>query len=65
MLIGAGLPKIYKMLSEAKSYSERLFWYKEIDSLTVDQARQAIQAVSYTHLDVYKRQGHCTLKSTS
>lgn len=43
MLIGAGLPKIYKMLSEAKSYSERLFWYKEIDSLTVDQARQAIQ----------------------
>lgn len=43
MLIGAGLPKIYKMLSEAKSYLERLFWYKEIDSLTVDQARQAIQ----------------------
>ena len=43
MLIGAGLPKIYKMLSEAKSYSERLFWYKEIDSLTVKQAQQAIQ----------------------
>ena len=25
MIIGAGLPKIYKMLSEEKSYSERLF----------------------------------------
>ena len=33
MLIGAGLPKIYAMLSEAKSYSERMFIYKEIDSL--------------------------------
>lgn len=37
MLIGAGLPKIYTMLSEAKSYSERLFIYKEIDSLDRDR----------------------------
>ena len=37
MIIGAGLPKIYKMLSEEKSYSERLFLYKEIGSLTDDQ----------------------------
>lgn len=29
MIIGAGLPKIYKMLSDEKSYSERLFMYKK------------------------------------
>jgi hypothetical protein len=54
MIIGAGLPKIYKMLSEAKSYSERLFLYKEIGSLTEEQAKKAIEVpaakfgVSYT-----------------
>ena len=54
MMIGAGLPKIYKMLSDEKSYSERLFIYKEIDSLKEEQARQAITVpaekfgVSYT-----------------
>lgn len=54
MIIGAGLPKIYKMLSEEKSYSERLFIYKEIDSLTYEQSKKAIEEpakkfhVSYT-----------------
>lgn len=54
MFVGAGLPKIYKMLSEEKSYSERLFLYKMIDSLTGEQARKAIEepakkfGVSYT-----------------
>jgi len=54
MVIGAGLPKIYKMLSEEKSYSERLFLYKEIGSLTKEQSRQAIEepakkfGISYT-----------------
>lgn len=43
MIIGAGLPKIYKMLSEEKSYSERLFLYKKIDSLTEEQSRKAIE----------------------
>ncbi len=43
MLIGAGLPKIYKMLSEEKSYSERLFVYKEIGSLSKEQSSKAIQ----------------------
>lgn len=43
MIIGAGLPKIYKMLSEEKSYSERLFIYKRIDSLPYEQARKAIE----------------------
>lgn len=43
MMIGAGLPKIYKMLSEEKSYSERLFLYKEIGSLTEEQSANAIE----------------------
>ncbi len=42
MMVGAGLPKIYKMLSDEKSYAERLFRYKQIDSLTYDQAKLAI-----------------------
>ncbi len=42
MVIGAGLPKIYKMLSEEKSYSERLFMYKEIGSLSHYQSIEAI-----------------------
>ena len=54
MVIGAGLPKIYKMLSEEKSYSERLFAYKEIGSLTNEQSKKAIEepakrfGISYT-----------------
>ena len=54
MVIGAGLPKIYKMLSEEKSYSERLFMYKSIGSLTHEQSRKAIEepakkfGISYT-----------------
>ncbi|MCC8030088.1 MAG: hypothetical protein LIO75_09920 [Lachnospiraceae bacterium] len=54
MIVGAGLPKIYKMLSEEKSYSERLFCYKEIGSLTEDQSEKAIEipawqfGISYT-----------------
>ncbi len=43
MVIGAGLPKIYKMLSDEKSYSERLFLYKEVGSLTEEQSRRAIE----------------------
>lgn len=43
MIVGAGLPKIYKMLSDEKSYSERLFVYKEIGSLSQSQSRKAIE----------------------
>ncbi len=43
MIIGAGLPKIYKMLSEERSYSERLFLYREIGTLTEEQSRKAIE----------------------
>lgn len=42
MIVGAGLPKIYKMLSEEKSYAERLFMYKEIGSLSREQSVEAI-----------------------
>lgn len=55
MIIGAGLPKIYKMLSNEKSYSERLFMYKQIGSLTYEQSRKAIEepvkkfGVTYTN----------------
>lgn len=54
MIIGAGLPKIYKMLSDQKNYSERLFIYQEIGSLNAEQAAEAITEpakkfdVSYT-----------------
>lgn len=42
MVIGAGLPKIYKMLSDEKTYAERLFKYEIIDSLDKEHAKQAI-----------------------
>ena len=60
MVIGAGLPKIYKMLSEEKSYSERLFMYKVIDSLSDEQSRKAIEEpvkkfnVTYTDEAIYE-----------
>lgn len=60
MIIGAVLPKIYKMLSDEKTYSERLFLYKEIGSLTNDQSRKAIEepakkfGISYTDYAIDK-----------
>jgi len=42
VIIGAGLPKIVKMLSDIKSYSERLFAYRTIGSLNEEQAEHAI-----------------------
>lgn len=43
MIVGAGLPKIYKMLSDEKSYAERLFLYKQVGSLTYEQSKKAIE----------------------
>ena len=43
MVVGAGLTKIYKMLSDEKSYSERLFLYKQIGSLNFEQSKKAIE----------------------
>ena len=38
----AGLPSLPRVLSEAKSYAERLFTYREITQLGVETARQAL-----------------------
>lgn len=43
MIVGAGLPKIYKMLADEKTYAERLFVYQEIGSLNFEQAKKAIE----------------------
>ena len=42
MIFGAGLPKVFKLLGDVKSYSERLFEYRTIGSLDAEQARRAI-----------------------
>lgn len=42
MIVGAGLPKLYKMLAEEKTYTERLFLYHEIGSLSEEDAAKAI-----------------------
>lgn len=42
IIIAAGLPKIFKMLSDVKSYAERLFTYREIGNLTPEQAYSAV-----------------------
>ncbi len=41
-LIGAGLPQLLALAGRAKSYSERLFEFVEIDRLPPDDARRAL-----------------------
>jgi hypothetical protein len=43
VLVGTGLPQIAALAGEAKSYSERLFTYPVVDSLSDTEAREAIQ----------------------
>lgn len=40
--VGAGLPQIAELAGDAKSYAERLFQFPKIDSLSPQDARQAI-----------------------
>lgn len=40
--MGAGLPQIAELAGDAKSYAERLFKFPRIDSLTPEEARQAL-----------------------
>lgn len=40
--VGAGLPQIAELAGDAKSYAERLFKFPKIDSLSDDDARQAL-----------------------
>ena len=42
IVVAAGLPKIFKMLSDVKSYAERLFSYREISNLDAEQAKRAV-----------------------
>lgn len=42
LVVGAGLPRIYKMLSDEKTYAERLFQYREIGFLPSAQAEKAV-----------------------
>lgn len=61
MVIGAGLPKIYKMLSVEKSYSERLFLYKEIGTLTEEQSGKAIEEPAKRFDVSYSREAICKI----
>lgn len=61
MVIGAGLPKIYKMLSVEKSYSERLFLYKEIGTLTEEQSEKAIEEPAKRFDVSYSREAICKI----
>ena len=43
MVFGAGLPKILKTMGDAKSYTERLFRFEEVDALTEEAAEYAVR----------------------
>ncbi len=43
VLVGAGLPQLPGIAGEAKSYAERLFEFPRIDSLTAEQAADAVR----------------------
>ena len=51
MFFCAGLPKILKTMGDTKSYTERLFEFVEIGSLSSDAAREAI-VIPASNLDV-------------
>lgn len=42
VLVAAGLPQIPGLAGEAKSYSERLFTFPQVDSLSDAEAREAV-----------------------
>ncbi len=44
MVAGAGLPSLPALAGEAKSYAERLFAFREIDSLEPEEAALALEA---------------------
>ena len=44
IVVGAGLPHLPAVLSESKSYSERLFSYQRIDRLSREEADRALGA---------------------
>lgn len=42
-VVGAGLPSLPSLLGKSRSYSERLFDYRQIDALAHDAARAAVE----------------------
>ena len=54
-MVGAGLPQLLALAGEAKSYSERLFEYPQVDKLNTMAALDALRkpaqqlGVSYTN----------------
>ena len=50
-VVGAGLPSLPGVLTEAKSYSERLFSFSELGSLEESDARQALIRPAETALE--------------
>jgi type II secretory pathway predicted ATPase ExeA len=42
-VIGAGLPMLAELAGKTKSYAERLFLYPQVDALTFEATRQAIE----------------------
>lgn len=59
MICGAGLPSLPRVLSEAKSYSERLFEYRAIGALSRTHASRALLDLS-TEEDVVWQPGAAT-----
>jgi hypothetical protein len=49
VLVGAGLPQLPGLASEARSYSERLFEFPEIGSLNDPDARAALEIPAHVH----------------
>ena len=47
VLVGAGLPQLPGLAGEARSYSERLFEFPEIGSLSPDDARAALEVPAH------------------
>ena len=54
----AGLPKLLKSMSEAKTYSERLFEFVEVGSLSNDAARKAIEEPGLIYSTGYGEVGY-------
>lgn len=51
--VGAGLPQIAELVGDAKSYAERLFKFPRIDSLSDEDAREALTEPAATEGAIY------------
>jgi hypothetical protein len=66
LMCGAGLPSLPRVLSEAKSYSERLFEYRAIGALGRDDAKHAlIDPATEEHVDWEQRAAELVLEASN